>query len=364
MVNKTKIIATIGPASADQDGIDKLILAGANLFRFNLKHNTTEWHQKTINLVLERSRQIGKIVGIIVDIPKPEMATIIYNADFIALSYIRDAYEVEELRKILDEKGIGVKIIAKIENGDAIKNLSDIAEISDAIMIARGDLGVEVPIEQLAFWQKTIINWCRTKNKPVIVATQMLQSMVNNPTPTRAEATDVANAIFDGTDAIMLSEESAIGKYPVQSVEQMMKICMFCEGRMEMKKVVKLSKSPTEILIAAASMIVEKSEELPIRAVVVFSQSGNTVRELSSNRLKTPIVAITDNQEILQLLSLSFGVLPYYKKFENTEFRIEDPVFDELVGKGILTKGEAILVIHGNNWLSAGSTSDISLKTL
>jgi len=364
MIKKTKIIATIGPASESQEIIDKLILAGTNLFRFNIKHNTVEWHQKTVDLVIERSKQLGKIVGIIVDVPKPEMATVINNADFIAQSYVKNADEVTALRKLLDDKGIGAKIIAKIENSDAIKNLSEIAEVCDAIMIARGDLGIEVPIEQLAFWQKTIINWCRSKNKPVIVATEMLQSMVKNPTPTRAEATDVANAVFDGTDAIMLSEESAIGKYPVETVEQMVKICVFCEGRMEIKKVVKLSKSPTEILVAAASMIVEKSEELPIKAVVVFSQSGNTVRVLSSNRLKTPIVAITDNQEILQLLSLSFGVVPYYKKFENTQFKIEDPVFNELVGKNILTKGESILVIHGNNWLSAGSTSDISLKTL
>lgn len=364
MIKKTKIIATIGPASSSQEVIDKLILAGTNLFRFNLKHNTTEWHQKTVDLVIEKARQIGKIVGIIVDIPKVEMGTLINNVDFIALSYIRSADEVLSLRKLLAEKGFGAKIIAKIENGDAIKNLSEIAEKSDAIMIARGDLGIEVPIEQLAFWQKTIINWCRSKNKPVIVATQMLQSMVNNPTPSRAEATDVANAVFDGTDAIMLSEESAIGKYPVEAVEQMVKICVFCEGRMEVKKVVKLSKSPTEILVSAASMIVEKSEELPISAVVVFSQSGNTVRVLSSNRLKTPIVAITDNQEILQLLSLSFGVVPYFKKFESIHFRIEDPVFDELVNEDILKRGNSILVVHGNNWLSAGATSDISLKTL
>jgi pyruvate kinase len=232
-------------------------------------------------------------------------------------------------------------------------------------MVARGDLGLEVPIEELAYWQKLIVQSCRQAHKPVIVATQMLESMVNNDMPTRAEATDVANAVYDGTDAVMLSEESSMGKYPVKAVDEMVKILAFSENhKMFDSAKLKNEVNLTEILIQAVAVMVKNSKELPISNVVVFTQSGETARILSSYRLGIPIVAVSDKPETLDFLNLSFGIRPYLRKFTDDQFRITDPVFDEMIAADLLHRDETILVIHGNNWMSQGSSQNISLKKL
>jgi len=364
MDKKSKIVATIGPASESEEVIRKLLANGANVFRFNLKHNTIEWHREVSSRAKRLAKEMGLSVAIMMDIPSLEMAREVKDADFLAISYLRAKSDLLEVKGYLEEAGIAPKIIAKIENGEAIKNLEDLLEECDGVMVARGDLGREVPIEQLAFWQKKIIELCRRKNKPVIVATEMLQSMTKSNSPTRAEATDVANAIFDGTDALMLSEETAIGEYPAEAVAQMRRIATFCDNEGEVKKLEKHSSELSEILIGAAVKIVEECEEPGIMGVIVFTQSGGTVRKLSSYRLKVPIVAITDNEEILEMLSLSYGVIPFYRTFEGEKFEIESPLFEKLIDHKFFKKGDRVLIIHGNNWITKGSTSDISLKTL
>lgn len=362
MIKKTKIIATIGPATESEEVLSQLIKSGVDMCRFNRKHNTLEWHRQTINRVKEIAKQLGKNIGIIVDVPKVELATEIPEADMIALSYIRTANEVLTLKKILVDNQQSSKIIAKIENGEAIRDLEAIIGATDAVMVARGDLGIEVPMEEIAFWQKNIIKKCRLEHKPVIVATQMLQSMVNNPQPTRAEATDVANAVYDGTDAVMLSEETAIGKYPAETVAEMFKIVTFAESNGDIDKIVIVPDNLTETLIRAVEEMVEDSANSQIKLVVAFTQSGETARIVSSYHLKVPVVAISNNHETLELLSLSYGVIPYYKTFDNITFELEDPIFAELKNLGYAQDGDTILVVHGSNWMTSGSSRNISLK--
>jgi len=468
MDKKTKIVATIGPASESVEILRRLIDGGVNLFRFNLKHNNFQWHKKTITKAKEVAKVLNKKIGIVVDFQGPEIRVetkneedlqikkgekflisknfiegektitvipslvikqikindilfldsgdlelkvidkkgdtlkvetkrdyIIKNrksinipshnidlpllakrdmealvkidelqVDYIALSFVRSKEDIEILKKILQKINPNIKIIAKIENANAIKNLEEIIFTADGIMVARGDLGIEIPIRELAFWQKNIIDLCRKKNKPVIVATQMLKSMVNNFRPTRAEATDVSNAIYDGVDALMLSEETAIGNYPVRVVEEMNNIAIFCENNGVIREIKIETNNSTEILVEAAVKIIKDSKSLPIKTVIIFTQSGNTARIFSRYRLNIPIVAITDRKETVNELSLSYGVNPYFKKFEENNFKISKELVTELTGFDFIKNGDNLLLIHGNNWMESGSTSDISLITV
>jgi len=282
------------------------------------------------------------------------------NVDYLALSFVRSKDDILELKKIIKEKGVEAGVMAKIENGSAIANLKEIVDESDAVMIARGDLGVEVPIRQLAFWQKLIIQLCRQKNTPVLVATQMLISMVNNSHPTRAEATDVANAVYDASDALMLSEETAVGNYPVRAVEEMDKICRFVEEYGKVNEIKDELEDAAEVLCDAACRII-KEAKFPVKAVLVFTQSGKTARIMARHRLGIPVIAITDKMRTYRQLNLSYGVIPYYKQFGKTEFRKDDPIFEEIKALGVVTEGDDVVAIHGNNWLSSGSTSDLSV---
>lgn len=332
-LRRTKIVATIGPASDSPDNIRGLLEAGANIFRFNMKHATKDWHDERIARVREIARNANQKIGILIDLQGPEIrletvekqdiafkagemvtfrlaakdnrdiiiptkemfdamkpgvriliddgaAELVVNeelgpdwftgkisidyvmkhrkslnirgvdidlpslipddllkldmkniamVDFVALSFTRTKKDVDALRSEMDKRGIKAWITAKIENQTAIDHLDEIVANVESVMVARGDLGVETPIEKLAFHQKLIISKCREKNVPVITATQMLHSMVENLRPTRAEACDVSNAVYDGTDATMLSEETAGGKHPVEAVKMMEKILSFTE---------------------------------------------------------------------------------------------------------------------------------------
>ena len=286
------------------------------------------------------------------------------KVDYIALSFVRDKEDVVILKKKLLKINPKIGVIAKIENTNAIKNLEEIISIADGVMVARGDLGIEVPIRELAFWQKTIIDLSRKNNKPVIVATQMLKSMVENHRPTRAEATDVSNAVFDGVDALMLSEETAIGKYPARVVTEMKNIAVFSENNGNVREIEVEPENSTEVLVDAAINIIKNNKKLPIKAVVIFTQSGNTARIFSKYRLNIPIVAITDKKYISGKLLMSYGVIPFCKKFKENNFKITKKLIEELIGFDFINNGDSIIMIHGNNWMESGSTSDISLITV
>ncbi len=293
------------------------------------------------------------------DLKKLDMAAKT-KVDFVALSFSRDKKDIEILREEMKVRNVHAKIVAKIESQQALDHLDELIEISDAIMVARGDLGIEVPIEELAFWQKLIINKCRAARKPVITATQMLQSMIDNPRPTRAEATDVANAVFDGTDAVMLSGETASGRFPVKSVKAMAKIAQFNEDRAKVEHAHIVREGSTELLVDAAVAILQQQEH-SIDALVVFTETGYTARALSSIHAKIPIFAVTDQQKTVETLTMSYGVTSVYAEFPTGNFSDATAILSQLKERLYVHAGQTVLVIHGSHWKRPGLTNSLSV---
>lgn len=248
------------------------------------------------------------------------------DIDFIAHSFVRSAADVKAVQDILDEHNSDIKIISKIENQEGVDNIDEIIDASYGIMIARGDLGIEVPIEKIPGIQRMIINKCIRKKKPVIVATQMLHTMIENPRPTRAEVTDIANAIYSHTDALMLSGETASGKYPVEAVETMARIAEQAEADAhssysEQQAVFGLfGHNPTqrEFLTKAA---IEATEEIGVKGIITDSATGQTARNLAAYRGPNPVLAICYKEKLQRWLNLSYGIIPVYQKNRvSTEF--------------------------------------------
>ena len=239
--------------------------------------------------------------------------------DFIAASFVRKVSDVLAIREILEENNAThIKIISKIENQEGVDNLDEIIEVSDGIMVARGDLGVEIPTEEVPVVQKLMIKKCNEAGKPVITATQMLDSMIRNPRPTRAEVTDVANAIYDGTDAIMLSGETAAGKYPVEAVKTMATIAKRAEETMRNRRTkINKSKNVTDAISYATCTT---AMDLDARAILSSTASGHTARMVSKFRPDCPIIATTSDESVRRQLSLTWGVLPVMRnKSANTD---------------------------------------------
>jgi len=263
MESVTKIVATIGPASCDREVIKSLIDHKLNIARLNFSWGTHDWHAEIIKNVRELSAEMNSNILILQDLSGPREQTgsehhyggtedqevitekdkadlafgVAQGVDYIALSFVGQASDVIELKKLIAEKGGHQKVIAKIERKIAFENLAEIIKATDGIMVARGDLGNEFPLEEIPFIQHEIIQASKKANKMVIVATQMLLSMVDSKTPTRAEVSDVAYAILDGADGVMLSEESAKGQYPVEAVAMMEKIALYAEKHRDIIKI-------------------------------------------------------------------------------------------------------------------------------
>jgi pyruvate kinase len=233
--------------------------------------------------------------------------------DYLALSFVGNAKDITGVRAILRENDADMPIIAKIERGLAVDEFDTILAASDGIMVARGDLGVDIPLERVPLVQKEIIRKCNQAGKPVITATQMLESMVSGPRPTRAEVTDVANAVFDGTDAVMLSEETSVGKYPVEAVEMMGRIAREVEGKLPYEQMLaergRWLEQKTEELISYNAC--HTAQSLGAAALVAFTQSGSTAGRVSKYRPRMPIVAITANAVVVGRLMLRWGVFPF-----------------------------------------------------
>lgn len=469
----TKIIATIGPASDNKEKIKELILNGVDIFRFNLKHNTLDWHREKINLVHQVAKRLDKIVGIVIDLQGPEIRLKLpfefinlnvdkdfllsesgylekkglsfshpqiinhlkendrvlvddgrfvflvkkkrdqfflvsqskgrlFNAksvtiphlksdlpaltekdleglrlgcevkiDFVALSFVRNQGDILNLKKKLKELKIEAQVIAKIETAAAVSNLKEIIEVADGIMVARGDLGVEEPLIKVAYLQKEIIKQARQYLKPVITATQMLESMITNPFPTRAEISDITNSCYDGTDATMLSAETANGKYPEKAVFYMRKTLDFIEEKVKLinNNLIILKKDQEfAVTFSAYNLYQElkknKNQEI---AFLVFSQTGRTVRILSAFRPRSPIFTVIPNKQKGRYLTLNYGVIPIYdqqiKKGKITHEAIDKKV-KILIKKGYLKKGLTLIILHGDIWGKIGGTSTIRLKKI
>lgn len=361
---RTKIVATIGPATETEEIISDLLSEGANMFRFNMKYSPNEWHNDKIAKIRKCAKKLGLRAGIIIDVPRSDFLIEIEDFDYVALSYLKSAKDIIELKNRLKRRKIETKIIAKIENGYAMAELNNIIEVADGLMVARGDLGRETPIEELAFFQKKIVDAARIAGKPVIVATEMLYSMTKNPTPTRAEATDVANAVFDGTDAVMLSEETALGNHPVEAVRVMAKIAKFCETTGELRNIDLGAKTLTDALTESAARMTKDNLDKPIKAVLTFTRGGTTTKMMSRYRLGVPIIAISNDKKVLNQLCLSYGVIPYYKDFLTEEYATEDPIFSDLKEKGLLHSKDTIVVVHGDSWFGLGPANRLSIRTV
>jgi pyruvate kinase len=230
------------------------------------------------------------------------------GVDFIALSFVRTAEDVEELKQLITAKGKQIPVIAKIEKPEALRNFAKILKATDAVMVARGDLGVEVQAEKVPIYQKEIIDACNRAGKPVITATQMLDSMVKNPRPTRAETSDVANAIIDGTDAVMLSAETASGDYPIEAVETMVNVAVDVEHTAFMRRLDHGAETSGRIDLAVSESACRTAKTLNARAIVVFTRSGSTAALISHFRPTTAIIAFTASAEIRRRLSIFWGV--------------------------------------------------------
>lgn len=283
------------------------------------------------------------------------------DVDFVAASFIRKAADVLEIRKILEENGgRHINIIAKIENQEGVDNLKDILKVCDGLMVARGDLGVEIPTEEIPMIQKLLIKRANEAGKPVITATQMLDSMIRNPRPTRAEVTDVANSIIDGTDAIMLSGETAAGKYPLEAVYTMSSIAERTERELDYGKSLH-SFSGRRITVASAisHSSCTTAFELQAAAIITPTQSGSTARMVSKFRPKAPIIATTSDNEVIRKLCLSFGVYPVYVPYSEVTDDVIDRAVDASVTAKLVNNGDLVVITAGIG--AAGTTNLIKV---
>lgn len=286
------------------------------------------------------------------------------KVDYIGLSFVRSAHDIELLRAEMLKREMNAMIVAKIESQPALDRLDEIIHSSDVVMVARGDLGVEVPFEQLAFWQRTVIDKCRLANKPVITATQMLESMIVNPRPTRAEVTDVAHAVFEGTDAVMLSGETAGGKYPVRTVETMAKIVKWNESKQTVHHIHFDDLDATATIAEAVAAIVTSKVQPKISSVLVFTETGFTARSLAKHRLPIPIIAVAEKRKVAESLTVSYGIYPVIMDLPQGTFGTVEHLLKELVTKEILHMGETIIVVHGQHWQKAGTTNALAIVKL
>ena len=279
------------------------------------------------------------------------------EVDLVAASFIRKASDVEHIRKVLVENGgEHIQIFSKIENQEGLDNLDEILEVSDGIMVARGDLGVEIPMQEVPAAQKLMIRKCNEAGKPVITATQMLDSMMRNPRPTRAEVSDVANAIYDGTDAIMLSGESANGDWPVESVQTMARIAEETEKKLSYETAVSRAKNHTPAVSGVISRAAcNAANELKAAAIVTSTKSGATARRISQCRPDCPIVAVTPNEKVAKGLAFSFGVYSMVTPTASNTDEVVANAIEAAKSSGFVTAGETVVVAAGLD--TVGSTN-------
>lgn len=282
------------------------------------------------------------------------------DIDFIAASFVRKADDVLAIRRILEENNAEhIQIISKIENQEGVDNLDEIIRLSDGIMVARGDLGVEIPTEEMPLVQKEMIQKCNKLAKPVITATQMLDSMIRNPRPTRAEVTDVANAILDGTDAIMLSGETAAGKYPAEAVKTMTDIAKRIEASIDYRALLKNKaiEKETTMTDAISNATCFTAMDLDASAIITATSSGYTARMVSKFRPKAPIIAATTNERVRRKLSLMWGVNSVLtEELQSTDDIVEVSV-QAALDKGFIKRGEVIVITAGVPVGIAGTTN-------
>lgn len=328
-------------------------------------------HTKILNSGKMSDRKRVAVPGYAINLPavsETDAADIEFgirmNMDWIAASFIQRGKDVVTIRKILEKHDSHMKIISKIECQAAVSNIDDIIKMSDGIMVARGDLGVEVPAEEVPMLQKMLIHKCQAAGKPVITATQMLESMCDNPRPTRAETSDVANAILDGTDAIMLSGETAGGKYPVEAVKTMARIATFTESRFTPDAHQHEDAESETTTESIGKAVVKIAADLHAAAILASTERGGTAQMISKYRPVCPIVAISPHENIIRRLQVNWGVQAVMGKEANdTDEVVENAIFAAL-DKGLIKAGDLVVLTAGVPVAQAGSTNMIRVQVV
>ncbi|KAB7668008.1 pyruvate kinase [Bacillus sp. B1-b2] len=333
-----------------------------------------EIHTKILNTGTLKNKKGVNVPGVSVKLPgitEKDANDIRFGIeqgiDFIAASFVRRASDVLEIKQLLKENNAShIHIIPKIENQEGVDNIDEILEVSDGLMVARGDLGVEIPAEDVPLVQKSLIKKCNTQGKPVITATQMLDSMQRNPRPTRAEASDVANAIFDGTDAIMLSGETAAGTYPVEAVQTMNNIASKAETALNYKEILsKRSKdSEQSITDSIGQSVAHTALNLEVKAVITPTGSGHTARMISKYRPEAPIIAVTYDGKIQRQLALVWGVYPRVSNKSESTDEMLDVAVQESVNSSIVTHGDLVVITAGLPVGEAGTTNIMKIHVI
>jgi pyruvate kinase len=290
------------------------------------------------------------------------------GVDFIALSFVRQPLDLDMARKAMADVGRTVPIIAKLEKPEAIARLDAILDKTDGVMVARGDLGVEIPPEEVPAVQKDIVRRANSRGLPVIVATQMLNSMIDNPRPTRAEASDVANAVFDGADAVMLSGETASGKYPIESVQMMDRIVLAAESATRAQHIKRIIEAPVGLPShfpdVIARVACQAAEASGASLIAAFTLSGVTARLLAHYRPAVPIVAFSPNQEVRRRLALLWGVVPrVLEPIQDTEAMVRR-VEEELLTRGLARSGDRVVIVFGAPVGQPGKINSLRLHTI
>ncbi|HXY74773.1 MAG TPA: pyruvate kinase [Dehalococcoidales bacterium] len=376
-----KIVCTLGPASSSASMIRKLLSAGMDIVRLNLNYGTLEEHAGIIKTVRKLSSELDLQTGVLLDCPglKKYPDATVENAfkshlqfakendiDFVALSFISNAQQVEAVHRLLESMEYSVPLIVKIEKDGALQDSDRILEMADGIMVARGDLAIQISIEKVPLAQKKLIRSANQCGKPVITATQMLESMVKSPTPTRAEATDIANAVLDGTDALMLSEETSIGKYPVTAVETMVKIAMEAETafpHLARLRDAHLS-SINEVNDATARAACQIADQIGAKVIVAFTAGGTTALRVAKYRPLQPIIAVTPSASVRRKLSVVWGVHAALRPEPGTLeelFAVAEEVAVEMTA---IKKGDCLVLTAGVPLMVPGSTNLVKVHVV
>ncbi|MCD5407062.1 MAG: pyruvate kinase [Desulfotomaculum sp.] len=371
--DETKVSVTYQKLPQDVSIGDKILVSDGLIELQVLEISDTDIHCQILNGGDLKSRKGVNLPGVQVNLPaitdkdiKDILFGIEQKVDFIAASFIRKAADVLAIRDILEEYQADIDIISKIESSEAVDNIEEILKVSDGIMVARGDLGVEIPAEDVPMIQKMLIERCNMVGKPVITATQMLESMTHNPRPTRAEASDVANAILDGTDAIMLSGESAAGKYPVESVETMNRIAMRVESAFPYEEYFKKTNTlKSETVTDAISYAVRNvAANLNVAAIITVTASGHTARIISKTRPKSSIIAVTSKPKVIFKMALVWGVEPVLVK----DITGTDDMFvfteEAALATGLVKTGEQVIITAGVPVGIQGTTNLLKVHTI
>ena len=311
------------------------------------------------------SRKSVNVPGVRINLPsltEKDRNNILYaiekDIDFIAHSFVRNRQDILDIKAILDAHNSDIRIIAKIENQEGVDNIDEILEVADGVMIARGDLGIEVPAEKIPGIQRVLIRKCVEVKKPVIVATQMLHSMIKNPRPTRAEVTDIANAIYYRTDALMLSGETAYGKYPLEAVQTMTKVAREAEKTKLAANDIRVPIEGNDLDVTSflAKQAVKSSNKLHVKAIITDSHTGRTARYLAAFRGTSTVFAICYNPRVTRMLSLSYGVWAVYQPWDDSRRGYFYSALNELIKSGRITRNDMVAYLSGSFGEGGGTT--------